>query len=277
MRIIDMFLRSSRNSFWSTTWIADNGSTLISGMLWNSYISRKGSDNGFRDFEFDITTSESPVVSIHFSNSHRTLCCHIAFRSIRFFILKNSTFVLRVSSFSSQHLVESTITTLVTNLFPDPSFVFFLPFHCGPLNRWKYLLLKYRFLQKRRRNERFRGCPRKTRTLKWSVRVNYSRVQFSSTREGLDFHGNQNGKKCRYSETWFPKGRVPELLGCVIRRYHLIKGCNAYYGKRGRLLRRLPCLVFSYGRVTLMLLAICRLGSLLFVVLSKFVCLMFKM
>lgn len=68
----------------------------------------------------------------------------------------------------SNALLKSLITSLfiIPFLYSNrPLYFSSISFSLCSLNYSKYPLLKYRFLQKRRRNERFKGYPRKTRTL----------------------------------------------------------------------------------------------------------------
>lgn len=79
-----------------------------------------------------------------------------------------SGFIYFPFSSTSSALLKSLITSLVIIPFlysNRPLYFSSISFSLCSLNYSKYPLLKYRFLQKRRRNERFKGYPRKTRTL----------------------------------------------------------------------------------------------------------------
>lgn len=110
-----------------------------------------------------------------------------------------SGFIYFPFSSTSSALLKSLITSLVIIPFlysNRPLYFSSISFSLCSLNYSKYPLLKYRFLQKRRRNERFKGYPRKTRTLEagCSCELFESAVFFPlEGKERLDF-GRKTGK-----------------------------------------------------------------------------------
>lgn len=136
----------------------------------------------------------------------------------------------------SQCLVKSLITPLViiSSVNPIPfslsvfTFSFLFCLSLQPLNYSKYPLLKYRFLQKRRRNERFKGYPRKRGLSNGECSCElFESGVFFPQEAGLDFHENRK-EKCHFKRTWFLRSKPSKFLSCRVDTPSFTNERNSY-------------------------------------------------